>query len=345
MSLKKIAEMTGVSPSTVSRVLNNVSSTCASKEVRDKIFDAAREIGYQPNENARNLKNPPKVSEPVCHISIVLARIKSLDDDPFFYELFRSLEISLLENQITIDHVIYAEETLSGKSGEDPKKKNEILRNIEKSQGVIILGRCSRQLLTEILSFNSNIVGVWRNSMDFQVDEVICDGQKAAELAMNHLFLLGHRKIAYIGDCSFESRYVGYCGSLISHNLPINYDWIKPTDQTGESASSAFSGLLEEGGDFSAVFCANDVTAIEVLKILKKRTRKMKRKISVISIDNIEGSENTSPFLTTIHIPRKEMAHMAVTLLLDRIVKGHTETVRIEFPCRIVNRSSCYPEP
>ena len=84
MSLKKIAQMTGVSPSTVSRVLNNVSSTCASKEVRDKIFDAAREIGYQPNENARKLKNSSNDAKPDRHVSIVLARIKDIKDDPFF---------------------------------------------------------------------------------------------------------------------------------------------------------------------------------------------------------------------------------------------------------------------
>ena len=123
----------------------------------------------------------------------------------------------------------------------------------------------------------------------------------------------------------------------------MNYEWIKQTDQTRESAHTAFSELLESAQDFSAVFCANDVTAIEVLRILKAQKRNIKRNISVISIDNIEDSENTTPFLTTIHIPRKEMAHMAVTLLLDRMAKKHTESVRIEFPCRIVNRGSCYP--
>ncbi len=329
MSLKKIAQMTGVSPSTVSRVLNNASSTCASKAVRDKIFDAAREIGYQPNENARRLKNLSKSEKSGRHISIVLARIKVLEDDPFFYELFRSLEISLFENHATIDHVVYAEEKLS--------------QDISKSQGVIILGRCSEKLLGQILSLNRQVVGIWRNSMNFNVDEVVCDGKKAAELAMNHLISLGHKNIAYIGDCSYESRYIGYCNSLIHNNIPMNYEWIKQTDQTGEAGSAAFYELMESCDDFSAVFCANDITAISVLKILKKQKRRNARKISVISIDNIEESENTSPFLTTIHIPRKEMAHLAVTLLLDRIEKKHSETVRIEFPCRIINRSSCYP--
>lgn len=329
MSLKKIAEMTGVSPSTVSRVLNNASSTCASKTVRDKIFEAAREIGYRPNENARKLKTRAKEESPGQKISIVLARIKVLDADPFFYELFRNLEIALYEHHAIIDKIIYAEENLSPDSLSD-------------SQGVIILGRCSESLLAQIMSFNNNIVGIWRNPMNFNVDEVVCDGKKAAELAMKHLISLGHKNIAYIGDCSHESRYIGYCNSLIQNNIPMNYEWIKQTDQTKEAANAAFYELLGSAQDFSAVFCANDVTAIEILKLLKEKKRSLKRKISVISIDNIEESENTSPFLTTINIPRKEMAHMAVTLLLDRIKKKHTETVRIEFPCRIINRGSCY---
>ena len=331
MSLKRIAEMVGVSPSTVSRVLNNTSSTCASKEVRDKIFEAARKIGYQPNESARNLRMVSGKNIVQKHISIVLARINKLEEDPFFYEL-RNLEIDLFEEHAVIDDIVYAEEKLTD--------------NISKSQGVIILGRCSEKLLDQILLWNKNVVGIWRNSMNFNVDEVVCDGKKAAELAMNYLISLGHRNIAYIGDCSYESRYVGYCNSLIHHNIPMNYEQIKQTNQTGEEGRKAMEELLESSENFSAVFCANDVTAIHVLEVLKEWRRKHKKRISeisVISIDNIEESQDTSPLLTTIHIPRKEMAHMAVNLLLDRIEKKHSEAIRIEFPCRIINRSSCYP--
>lgn len=329
MSLKKIAEMVGVSPSTVSRVLNNTSTTCASKEIRDRIFKAAREIGYQPNENARNLRTPSAKNIQQIHISIVLARISSLEADPFFSELFRSLEIALINNHIIMDYIVYSEEELS--------------QDISTSQGVIILGRCSQKLLNQIQALNHNIVGIWRNSMNFNVDEIVCDGKKAAELAMSHLISLGHKNIAYIGDCSYESRYIGYCSSLISHNIPMNYEWVKQTNQTGKAGEIAFIDLLEKSADFTAVFCANDVTAISVLKVLKEYRRKIKRKISVISIDNIEASQDTSPFLTTINIPRGEMAHMAVMLLVDRIAKKHEEAVRIEFPCHIINRNSCYP--
>ncbi len=339
MSLKKIAEMTGVSVSTVSRVLNNTSPTCASSETRDRIWEAAREIGYTPNEAARQLKKAGNSAsgdnsgtDKVCHVTIILARVASLNDDPFFAELFRSLEIELMKQCTLIDRIIYAEESLK--------------ETLSGSDGIIILGRCSEKLLSEITSRNKSVVGIWRNTMNFNVDEVICDGERAAEMAMAHLLSLGHTRIAYIGDCSYESRYVGYCNTLIQNRISMDYHLIRQTSQTKEEARTAFTELLEAKAsgrtDFTAVFCANDATAIGALEILQKEKKKIRDSISVISIDDIEESQNTKPYLTTIHIPREEMAHMAVKLLLDRIDGGHREAVRIGFPCRIVERESCY---
>lgn len=330
MSLKKIASMVETSVSTVSRVLNNTSSNCASRELQDKIWAAAREINYQPNENARSLQKSGTAPRNHTNISIVLARISTLEEDPFFLELFRNLEIELFKQKATVDHIIYADQSFH--------------QNLSDSSGVIILGRCSNKLLDSITTQNRNVVGIWRNPLNFNVDEVVCDGKKAAEMAMKYLFSLGHQRIAYIGDCSFESRYVGYCDMLIQNNIPIDYELIR---QTTEKEEIAFSELLEKkltgNTEFTAVFCANDKIAISVLKLLKAKKRQLKQPISVISIDNIEASQNTQPYLTTIQIPRSEMAHMAVTLLLDRIAREHREAIRIEFPCRIVERNSCYP--
>ncbi|MCD8151593.1 MAG: LacI family DNA-binding transcriptional regulator, partial [Clostridiales bacterium] len=111
MSLKEIAAMVGTSASTVSRVLNNTSSTCASKELQTRIWEAARETGYLPNEAARSLQKSTPSPAQTPHISIVLARITSLEKDLFFSELFRNLEIELMKQQTRIDQVIYAEES------------------------------------------------------------------------------------------------------------------------------------------------------------------------------------------------------------------------------------------
>ena len=333
MTLKDIAAEAGTSVSTISRVLNQTSPTCASRELQDKIWSIARRGGYVPNENARSLKRSGGENTRPVSVSIVLARISSLSAEPFFADLFRCLEGELMKQSVTINNITYTEDSLEA--------------DMSESSGVIILGRCSQTLLDHITAQNKNVVGIWRNSQDFNVDEVMCDGKKAAVMAVNHLLSLGHKNIAYIGGCSNEQRYIGYCDTMFSNNIPINYSLIKPTNQTSAQAEAAFSELLQqkkEGrSDFSAVFCANDVTAIRVLELLQENKKLFRSNpVSVISIDDIEEAQNTRPFLTTVRIPRREMAHMAVMILLDRINGGHEEIIRNEFPCRIIERSSCF---
>lgn len=327
MSLKKIAEIVGVSPSTVSRVLNNTVSSCASPELKQKIWETAHELNYVPNHNAKNLQkgldNPTKS----YRISIILARFGSLDNDPFFRELFQSVEESLFSNSCLLHSITGIENT-----------DFSSLQNID---GIIIFGRCSRDFLNNLKKYTRNIVAIDRNPTDYAIDEIICSGKTAAKKAMEHLISLGHTNIGYIGDCSFESRYIGYCETLIANNIPLNYSHVCPTDQTFESGCTAMLNLMSK--EVSAVFCANDITAVGALKTLHEQPDKKKRKISIIAIDNISLSLTTSPLLTTVNIPKEDMGHMAVNVLLDRIRRRHSEFLRVEFPCRIIERDSCYP--
>lgn len=324
MSLKKIAELTGTSVSTVSRVLNDKFPTCASKELKDRIWQVAHDVNYIPNGYARGLKSGGNIIEKHDRsVAVVLARINSLDDDPFFSELFRDIETELLANGMLLSDVYYADAVTD--------------LNISKVDGVIILGRCSEKHLTALKSITQNIVGIWRNIHDFNIDEIVCDGKKAAVAAVEYLIALGHKKIAYIGDCSYESRYIGYCETLIGHQLPIDYTIIIPTNQTENEGAEAMK-KLSGAGEATAVLCANDITAVGALKTIKELKLK---NMSVISIDNIDKASETAPMLTTVNIPRKEMAHMAVEVLSDRIKHKHKEYIRIEFPCRIIQRESC----
>lgn len=326
MSLKKIASMTSASVSTVSRVLNNSSPGCASKEVRDRIWAAAHEINYVPNPHARSLKTGVP-SAGAYRIVVVLARISSLDSDPFFAELFRSLETELFARNMLLSAVTCAD---------SPPDFSSM-----KVDGIVILGRCSDSLLAALRAVTPNLVGIWRNMQNYSIDEIVCDGKKAAAAAMEYLISLGHKKIAYIGDCSYESRYVGYCEALIGRGLPIDYKVIIPTNQTQQEGEGAVK-VLSETAEATAVLCANDISAVGVLKAMKKLKIK---DTAVISIDNIGEAYSTDPPLTTVNIPRDDMAHMAAEVLYDRIRRGHREFLRIEFPCRIVRRESCLAGP
>lgn len=330
MSLKKIAEMVGVSPSTVSRVLNNTVSTCASPELKKKIWAAAHQLNYTPNVNARNLKTGKQISLPNYKIAVILSRFHSFDDDPFFRELFQSIEETTFSYSCTLLTVENIDQT-----------DFSFLKEVD---GIIILGRCSDEFLNKLKKYTRNIVGVGRNPTDYKIDEIICNGKTAAVKAMEYLLSLGHKKIGYIGDCSSETRYIGYCETLINHNIPMNYDYILSTNQTYDSGYHAMCKILSQ--DISAVLCANDISAIGALNALTEHSSqhmKSSCKISVISIDNIMLSQSCSPLLTTVNIPKEDMGKMAVTVLIDRIKHKHSECLRVEFPCRVIERESCYP--
>ena len=332
MSLKEIARMVGVSPSTVSRVLNNTVSTCASPELKEKIWETARALNYVPDINARNLKKGKHTSDKKYKIAVILARFNSLETDPFFHELFQSVEESLFSNSCIIHFIA------------NTKQKN--FSELKEVDGIIILGRCPEEFLNSIKKYTKNIVGIGRNPTSYKIDEIVCNGKTAAVAAMEYLLSSGHREIGYIGDCSSESRYIGYCETLINRNIPLNYNYIQSTDQTYISGYHAMQKLQQQ--NLTAVFCANDISALGALKALSEsgpddNNAKHNKKISVISIDNISMSQTSSPLLTTVSIPKEDMGRMAVNILLDRIKHNHSEYLRVEFPCKIIERESCYP--
>ena len=324
MSLKKIAALTGVSISTVSRVLSDAPGPCASKEVREKIWHAAQEIGYAPNRAAQSLRKGEQANA-APKIAIVNARIRSFGDDPFFQELFMSVRSELYREGCAYFSC-------------DVTDNGPIV--IPKCDGMVILGRCSRDILDKLRRRTPNIVGVWRNPTDFAIDEVMCDGKKAAAMAVDYLISRGRKCIAYIGDCTDESRYDGYRDALARGGMPLDPKLVFETSQTHAEGLEAMRRIIADGSA-DAVFCANDITAAGALEALAEIPRNRPR-IAVISIDNIDLAQQTAPLLTTINIPRGDMAHMAVKVLMDRIAGGHSEIVRVEFPCRLVKRKSCF---
>lgn len=336
MSLKKIAQLTGTSISTVSRVLNRPYYQCKDSALGQKIWDAAREINYVPNNYAQNLKKGTVTTDnsPFC-FDIFLTRFPSLTQDLFFSELLESLKKELLTQHCLPGRLLTLPDItslLQEKTVFSPKES--------RANGLILFGKCPRELIAPLQKHYQFLVGIDRNPTDFDYDEVICNGMTAASMAMDYLISLGHKKIAYIGDCSYEARYIGYYQSLISRNLPLDYSNVYPTSQTRQEGKQIMETILQKDKLPSAIFCANDSTALGVFDALRQHHKKGYVP-SIISIDNIRESEQTKPMLTTIDIPKEEMAHHAVLLLLDRIRHQHKNAVRIELPCRLIVRESC----
>lgn len=356
MTLKEIAAITGTSVSTVSRVLHHPEHRCNDSELAQRIWEIADKYHYIPNSTARNLRLGLTDSTEPYVVDILLTRFDYLEEDTFFLELFQHIKEELISAGCLLGDIIRSVDVLnlmhphsntrnlpfqaSDKTTVQAAGLNMAAISAKKNTGLIILGKCPSHIIPILRRRYSCMAGIDRNPTDYEYDEVICNGTTAAGKAVEYLISLGHKNIAYIGDCTYEARYIGYCQALLNHKLPLNHANIHPTNQTEEEGFHTMLSIMKRTELPSAIFCANDSTALGVLQAMKKH-KKRGYMPSVISIDNIQASQHTSPMLTTIHIPKKEMSHLALTLLLDRRDKHHEENIRLELPCRLIERESC----
>lgn len=138
MSIKKIAEIVGVSYSTVSRVLSNPEYKCSDENVKERILSAARELNYIPNEAAKNLKLSIKKEHTPYKITVLITRTESPGIDPFFREITQIVESEIHKNMCIISQIQYQPQL----SGSDSDGFEEKMQSIG-ADGLIIIGKCS----------------------------------------------------------------------------------------------------------------------------------------------------------------------------------------------------------
>lgn len=337
MTLKEIALEAGVSISTVSRVINQGNSNVASKEVQNRIWEIVRRTGYTPNSNARNLKtgNSPAAAEPSHSIACLFARNPEAITDPFFSQLARSIEKEAFKQNYILKY------SFTSIDIQHPSTFHLIANN--QVDGVVILGRCDKQLLSFLKKYFNFVIYSGLNSLNAKYDQVLCEGVLASEAAVKYLIDLGHTEIAYVGETRNEERYTGYVSTLRKHNIPVKNEYISNVILSSEGGYQGAKALLKRTKDMTAIFCPNDLTAIGVMRALQENGLKIPADVSVISIDDIDMAQYLSPMLTTVHVPLDEMGKTAAKILIDRIQGGHSLPLRISLPFYLAVRESCAP--
>lgn len=344
MSIKDIAEKVGVSASTVSRVLSKPDYKCSSKELREKIFAVAGEMNYVPNESAKNLRSGESKSSVPYRLSILVTRTNSSETDPFFSELIGLIQSEINKNMCMLMRIWYRPDfSDEGKcAAMNIKQSVKELYSEDASDGLIIVGKCCPQIIRQLKARWKNIISVNRNSTNYEIDEVLCDGKKIALQAVEYLIRLGHRKIAYVGECHSESRFMGFQETLLKYNIETDLDYIIQTGLSENDGYSAMEHIIQMQNRPTGIYCANDIIAIGMLKALNKYNIRYYNP-SIISSDDIAQARYTKPMLTTVSVPKEEMAKFAVFFLLDRLNGGHKSVIRTEFESSLVVRSSCSP--
>lgn len=308
VTLEEIARAAGVSPSTVSRILNGTVRVSSAK--RQAVEQAIAQFRYRPNVLARSL-----ASGRTDTIGVLTQTVAS----PFYAEWLRAIEDALFEPGLTPVFVS------SRWNLEEERSRIEqfIARRVD---GIIILHGQLDETRLEEFSRQTPIVVLGRtleerpSLVGFPIDNV-----QGAFDATQHLIAQGHRKIAFIAGPTSHTdaleRLVGYRMALEEAGIGFDAIRVEQGDFLETGGVAAMERLFERDVGFTAVFCANDQTAYGARLVLYRRGLRVPEDISLVGFDDVPTSLYTTPPLTTVRQPIYQLGRQAAEAIVGLIRK------------------------
>ncbi|GEQ96383.1 LacI family transcriptional regulator [Iodidimonas gelatinilytica] len=329
--LEDLAELAGVSISTVSRALND--SDLVSERTKARIRQIAQTHNY-----AGRLRDKLDPVRPTSRtISAVIPPPQGRDQrisDPFLLDLLGGLADQMIERDcdLLISHVMPSD--LDGMLS---------LLSSGRSDGLIFLGQSTVHEDLNSLADRGVPFVVWGARLPNQkYCTVGSDNLKGGHRATSHLIRLGRRRIAFIGDVEppeLRLRFDGYKQALEDAGIAFDPDLVRPAHFSLESAMEAVESLLESGTEFDGVVAASDLIAIGAVRGLMKSGMHVPEDVSVVGYDDVRMAAYSSPALTTISQDVGKAGRLLVSKLL-RILDG--QGVRSELlPTELIVRESC----
>ncbi len=333
VTLVEIAEAAQVSIGTVSRVLNQREGTIKiSQATRERVLEVAERLGYEPNPFASALK-----TQRTNVIGVIMRDIS----DPFL-----SLVVRFLQKEAHAEGF----ELLIGHSALDSATARRQL-NIMLTRwfdGLFLLGNVpgDAALLQELARRQKPFVAV---ACGAGVDAplVTVNDEKGTELALDYLFQLGHRRIAFLGDIvhvGVHDRLARFQGWMQAQAI-WQEAYVYSSITTRAAAARQVRDLLKLVSPPTALFCASDALALGAFSGVWQSGKLVPNDFSVVGFDDIEESAELFPALTTVRQPVAEIARQALALLLAKIARGDAEPhqQRLVIEPELIVRDSCQP--
>lgn len=330
VTLEMVAERAGVSPSTVSRILNG--TAVVSDEKRKSVDRAIADLGFVPNPVARGLAGGRTLS-----IGVLTQAI----DSPFYGAELRGIEDEC-------DHAGYNALYVSGHwNAAEEARCVDVLR-ARRVDGIIVLtGRlsdaalraCARALPVVVTGRNLKAAGLF--SLNF-------DNLGGACLATEHLINLGHKRIACItGDQAHPDaveRLLGYRQALARAGIAYDPGLVAAGQFSEQSGHVAMEHLLDSRRRFTGVFACNDQMAFGAALALYRRGLRVPDDYSLVGFDDLGSASYAIPPLTTVHQPGYELGQIAAQAMLQ-LLSGSKPDVKVPGPRLVVRDSSDHPRP
>lgn len=329
-TLESIAELSGVSRSTVSRVVNNHISV--RPEVRERVLAVIEQTGYQPDPAARRL-----AGQRANVIGLVIAEpAQALFADPYFPRLIQGITQACNPHEIALSLFLF--HTKEEEANLYPK----ILRN-NLFDGLIVAGNhIDDPLVPQLIENNIPFVAIGRHEHP-DVNFIDTDNKAGAHTAVTHLIRLGRQRIAHItghlNNRSAQDRQEGYRNALRDRGRTVDPTLTEIGDYTEASAYEAAHRLLAKNID--AIFVASDSMALGAMRALREANVAVPDDVAVVGFDDLPPAILAIPPLTTVRQPIRKVGALAVETLLDILDNGLKPARRIILPTELVVRNTC----
>jgi DNA-binding LacI/PurR family transcriptional regulator len=313
ISLKKLADHLGLSPATVSLVINQ-SPVAASipQDTKDRIFAAARKFNYRPNFFARSLRTQRSFT-----IGVMVPEVS---------EGYASMVMSGIEDHLLQEGYFYFVAS--------HRHRPDLIDEYPK----LLLDRSVDGLIAVDTPWHHDlpvpVVTVSGHNKVKGVTNIVLDHAHAAEIALKHLLQLGHRKIAFIKGQEFSSdtevRWQAILEAAsalklsIAKNLVVQLEGDSSSPELGYKVTKR---LLSNHHSFSALFAFNDISAMGAIRAIRDAGMNVPEDISIVGFDDIQSAAYQIPGLTTVRQPLRKMGKIAAETLLRRIHRPGLEHV------------------
>ncbi len=330
VSLKALADYLGLSPATVSLVINRSPvADSIPQDTQGRIFRAAKRFNYRPNFLARSLRKQRSFT-----IGVVVPEVS---------EGYAALVMSGIEDHLLQEGYFYLVVSHRHRSDLiDEYPKLLVGRSVE---GLIAVDTpCQRSLAIPVVAVSGHhdVKGV---------TNIVLNHQRAAALALEHLFQLGHRRIAFIKGQAFSSdtevRWNAICeaarrlGLSVNPRLTAQLEGDLPSPELGYGVAQKLVAAREP---FTALFAFNDISAIGAIRALREAGWRVPEDVSVVGFDDIQSAAFQNPGLTTVRQPLRKMGEIAAATVLRRIASStnarYPKRITVE-PELVVRESTC----
>ena len=326
-TIKDIATSAGVSPATVSRILNNDTTLNVSPETRQKVLDTAHALNYKKKSRAS--------SKSVYTLGIVQWFSPQQEMEDNYYLLIRQgIEDFCMQNCIHVIRTYKADVNYM-----------DALKNVD---ALICVGKFSKDEISRFRTITSSIIFLDMPVDDATVSTITLDFANAIATGLDYLTALGHTRIGFLGGREYladgklfpdarKALFTDYCEA---HGLDYE-PYILEESFTIESGYRMMNWMLKLETLPTAIIASSDPVAIGALRALAAKGIRVPDDISLMGFDDTSLSAFTAPPLTTIHAPAYDMGNFGANIVFNILKNQPATAMKIQLPCRLVERQSC----